>query len=145
MCTYLDNLFHIPFSLTSGLRRGSVTSRWSCQICSLFTCLTEFQTTISHIVHIHVYGLIWRSWSDILSKFARCTYFPHYFPLSVHFLSTLWEYYLKITVHFACPVQTVKCCCFTSTVNSCVMSGRSFNLTALFLGRLIPSKRLTKT
>ena len=36
-------------------------------------------------------------------------------------------------------------CCFTSTVTSKVMSGRSVNLTTLFLGRLRPPKRLIST
>ena len=49
---------------------------------------------------------------------------------------------------YTCPACMGKlllmlCCCFTSTVN--IMSGRSVNLTTLFLGRLRPPKRLTST
>ena len=53
---------------------------------------------------------------------------------------------LSLKLNYRCPgVLLLLDCCFSSTVTSKVMSGRSVNLTTLFLGRLRPPKRLTIT
>ena len=52
---------------------------------------------------------------------------------------------LRKSVFSLTVVALLLLCCFTSKVMSKVMSGRSINLTTLFLGRLRPPKRLTST